>query len=521
MSTVSISYSSLKDASNEAKSVAKKLGKYADSLYDNVYKKLNNYGGNWTSNLAEARSKTSSKINELRSEQSRYNTYASDLIGLRDECQSVDRAVRSKVSSLTASFKEAHGIKNGKIENAINYFFTGLGNGTAFGRWLGGKKDDFDSSVNRFKDSIKEWYNYDGGKDLINGVLVGLLEVAVGVLTIAGAILSGGALIVVIAGVVGGIIAAANGIGNIWNEWKAYSSTRNNDPATGKRRSKINSWQDYLRSSFAFYDSEYYDSSNENEARDYVRYYSEEGKRNEAIATRIDITSFACTAITLISSCGQLINRGLKWANGTAKIPFKDYFKPSTYGNFFKEAWGGLSNNAKHIFESLKAGDWTFLKTSFKNFKFDFADNFKQKFLNFDSFKNGIKSTKSILSVGKDVIKGEDSLGKILITKIVLPSIAIFKPNEMMIESDTKYYLFSPTGQIKLNLKHVVLDDFYSIFYDMKKKVIDNTLFKKEDSLDLVLDTLSVPSKINISVPVIDIPEFDVPAMRIAYSFAY
>lgn len=140
MSTASISYSSLKNASNEAKSVAKKLDKYADSLYDNVYKKLNKYDGSWTSNLSTAKSKTNAKISELRSEQSKYETYATDLIDLCDECKEVDKAVRSKVSSLTASFKEAHGIRNSKVENAISYFFTGLGNETAFGRWLGGKK---------------------------------------------------------------------------------------------------------------------------------------------------------------------------------------------------------------------------------------------------------------------------------------------------------------------------------------------------------------------------------------------
>lgn len=50
MSTASISYSSLKDASSEAKAVAKKLDKYADSLYSNVYKKLNKYDGSWNSN---------------------------------------------------------------------------------------------------------------------------------------------------------------------------------------------------------------------------------------------------------------------------------------------------------------------------------------------------------------------------------------------------------------------------------------------------------------------------------------
>ena len=93
MSTASISYSSLKDASNEAKSVTKKLDKYADSLYDNVYKKLNKYDGSWTSNLSTAKSKTNAKISELRSEQSKYETYATDLIDLRDECKEVDKAV--------------------------------------------------------------------------------------------------------------------------------------------------------------------------------------------------------------------------------------------------------------------------------------------------------------------------------------------------------------------------------------------------------------------------------------------
>lgn len=184
-------------------------------MQDNVYKKLNKYDGSWNSNVSTASSKTNAKISELRSEQSRYETYATDLIDLRDECKEVDKAVKSKVSSLTASFKEAHGIRNSKVENAISYFFTGLGNETAFGRWLGGKKDEFDSGMNYFKDSIKEWYNYEGGKELITGVLVGLLEVAIGVLAIVGAILSGGALLVIIAGVVGGIIAVANGVANI------------------------------------------------------------------------------------------------------------------------------------------------------------------------------------------------------------------------------------------------------------------------------------------------------------------
>lgn len=64
--------------------------------------------------MTNARSKTNAKISELRSEQSKYESYATDLIDLRDECKEVDKAVKSRVSSLTASFKESHGIKTVK-----------------------------------------------------------------------------------------------------------------------------------------------------------------------------------------------------------------------------------------------------------------------------------------------------------------------------------------------------------------------------------------------------------------------
>ena len=215
MSTVAISYRSLKDASNEADAVAKKLDRYADSLYDDVYKKLNKYDGPWSSHVSSAKTNTNNKINDLRAEQEKYESYADDLINLRDECERVDKAVKTSVSTLTASFKEAYGIRNNAVENAINYIVTGLKNKTAVGRWIGGVKDTFEAGKNYLKDSIKEWYNYKGGKELIVGTLVGLIEVAIGVLAIAGAILSGGALVAVIAGVVGGIIAIANGAANI------------------------------------------------------------------------------------------------------------------------------------------------------------------------------------------------------------------------------------------------------------------------------------------------------------------
>lgn len=504
MSTASISYSSLKDASNEAKAVAKKLDKYADSLYSNVYKKLNKYDGSWNSNVSTASSKTNAKISELRSEQSRYETYATDLIDLRDECKEVDKAVKSKVSSLTASFKEAHGIRNSKVENAISYFFTGLGNETAFGRWLGGKKDDFDSGMNYFKDSIKEWYNYEGGKELITGVLVGLLEVAIGVLAIVGAILSGGALLVVIAGVVGGIIAVANGVANIWNESKAYSSTKNGDPATGRRRSEINSWQDYLRSSFIFGDS--------GENYHYNEFYN-------GLATGIDIVNLACTVVTVVSSAGKLLKNGYKWATGNAAkvkdITLKQVFSKDTF-----TAFKGKFADIKAAFQ---ARGWASVKDLGGQMFKDFGRNLKGEFFDFFetngdfNWKGAVSSIKNMLSIPKDILSDGftiSNIGKIGLTSIVLPGLTAFTVNSVdgtIISGDGGQLQFDFTDKVTVN-------DITGLFEKGGKigsSIGDLTSSDSVINVD-VMDKLTNSCNINISIPEVYIPNIEMPVLRAA-----
>ncbi len=504
MSTASISYSSLKDASNEAKAVAKKIDKYADSLYSNVYKKLNKYDGSWNSNVSTASSKTNAKISELRSEQTKYETYATDLIDLRDECKEVDKAVKSKVSSLTASFKEANGIRNSKVENAISYFFTSLGNETAFGRWIGGKKDDFDAGMNYFKDSIKEWYNYEGGKDLIKGVLVGLLEVAIGVLAIVGAILSGGALIVIIAGVVGGIIAVANGVANIWNESKAYESTQNGDPATGRRRSDVNTWQDYLRSSFIFGDS--------GENYQYNEFYN-------GLATGIDIVSLACTVVTVVSSVGKLLKNGFKWATGSSAkvkdITMKQVFSKDTFTKFTTKFKLQFADGMSDLKTAFKYKDWSIMKDFGTRIFSDFGKNFKAEFWDFGEPKDAVSSIKNIISVPKDLIDGGFDLSNIVeigITSVVIPSITAFQVNgDGSIE-------IGDGGQLQFDLTdNIVLSDITGIF-DKGGKIITSTvdLTSSDSPLNDVMKKLTTSCNIDVSITEINIPKFDMPVVRAA-----
>ena len=508
MSTATISYSSLKDASDEAKAVAKKFDKYADSLYSNVYKKLNKYDGSWNSNVSTASSKTNTKITELRSEQSRYEAYATDLIDLRDECKEVDKAVRSKVSSLTASFKESHGIRDSQVENAISYLFTGLGNETAFGRWLGGKADDFDSGVDYLKSSIKEWYNYEGGKELIKGVLVGLLEIAIAVLAIASAILTGGATlwaaIVLVAGVIGGAIAFVNGCANIANEFAAYSSTQNGDPATGRRRSNVNTCQDYLRSSFIFGDS--------GENYHYNEVYN-------GLATGIDIVNLACTVVTVVSSAGKLLKNGYKWATGDAAkikdITMKQVFSKDTFRSFSSKLKIQFTDALTDIKAAFKYRDFSIVKDFGTRILADFGENLKAEFWDFGEPKDAVSSIKNIISVPKELIDEGLNISNIIkvgFNSIVVPSITVFQVN-----GDGEIQV-GEGGQLEFNLiDNVVLSDITGVF-EKGGKIITRMTALEVDSIisSDVMEKFSTPCDINISIPEVNMPKIDVPIVRVA-----
>lgn len=496
MSTVSISYGSLKDASGEAKAVARKLNGYADSIEKTVYNKLNKYSGDWTSSIYSARNNASSKMSALRTQASRYSTYADNLIDLRDECKRVDKAVRSKVSSLTATFKETHGIRNSKVENAISYFFTSIGNSSGFGRWLGDKADLFKAGTNYLKDSIKEWYNYEGGKELIKGALVAILEIAIAVCTL----IAGGGILAMIAAA----IALANGVVNLINEFRAYNAAQNNDPATARRLSNENSMQDFLR-----------DGDITDETGGGFLGVNNHVKTSRMVAAGIDVVNLVCVVGSIIQSCGKLLKNGYKWATGDLTdlkdIKMKDVLSKDSFKQFFGKLKTTFGQGSKEIGASLKRGDFTFALKGIKDFGSDFLNNLKGEFAEFDSLKHGASSTKHILGVvkviTKDGITSKEGI-KGLVEKIVLPSIAI------TVIASIKFP--EGGGQGSFDFDNITLDDFYSIFDDIKEKVIKSDLFDNGVDINInmdVINKLSTNSNINISIPEIHIPDLSISSM--------
>ena len=484
MSTAAISYSSLGDAASEAKDVAKKLDKYADSINKSVYKKLSNYGGSWTDNITNARSKANSKINELRDEAGKYRDYAEDLKDLKKECERVDEAVKTKVFSLTASFKANHDIKNNHVVNQLGYLFTSIGNSTSGGRWLNTKVDEFQKGRDYLKQCIEDWYDYEGGKEFLKGIAVAALEIAIAVLgvlaVVLGTVTGVWAVVVAIAAVVGGVIAAVNGVVNLVYEFKALGYA-DDDPATARRNSNINSMQEEWRVKT---DSEAF----------------------HIAAGTLDVINIVCSVITLIDSGIKFVSGGIKWVKQTdfKKIFAKENFKSiKDIALAFKQ--GGIN-----AFEVLK-DDFLFnLKNEFFKFKdmngvFDLADTFK--------------SIKNMLSIPKELIEGDFSLksiGKVLLLNITLPSLTLFSYED---DSVTGYKV-GDGGQMQMDFREIVtFDDAFSLGEKGVKSIstISETfknLFSDDINVNIDIEAIEIKfaeiQPIDISIPPIPIPDINV-----------
>lgn len=406
MSQACISYGSLNDAASEAAHVSKKLSTYSKHLGSQVLKRLNAYSGSSSSYIVDAREDLNNKISDLVSRSEAYSNYEQDLRDLKDKCDSVDRAVKTKVSTLTSSFKSANGIRDSKVINGINYFLTDVGNKTVAGRWLDNKKDQVDSVKDYLLQDLEDWWDYEGGAELIKGITIGVLEAVIAVCAIVGAALSGGALIVVIAGIVAGAIALVNAAVNIANEVIAYDTTKNGDPATGRRRSDINTSQEYLRSTF-LYD-------------DHGKTYDKDGYESiwDNIALGIDVVNFVCTSITFVDGFRTLLKNAYKWTSGsmasTKNLKLKNILTKDNFAAFKSKVGSSLNNGLANIKTAFKSGDYTKIGEFMVDFGDDFMNNLKKGYT-FEIFAED-KKTKEFIKHGANLTKTYAGIAKTLVT---------------------------------------------------------------------------------------------------------
>lgn len=490
MSIATISYRSLKDASTEAKRVAKKSDTYADNLNSSIYRKLNSYGGSHTGNISNAISQTNAKISALRSKSAAYTNYASDLSDLQSECENRDLAVKTMVSQLTADFKLNNGIPNSKVENTINYFLTGLKNSSSAGRWLSNTSEKVNSAREYMKKSIRDWWDYEGGKELIKGGAVAVLEIAAGVcamISAVAALLAGGgilAMIVAVASLIGGPITLLNGLANWENEKRAYNETHNNgDPALDRRRSGEDTLQDTIRR-------------------------ESDSKALHNFATGMDVVNIVCSIVSFFDGARKLVKNLYKWTTGSManikNLHVRDILTKDNTKQFFVKLKETASGGWKEITAAFKSGDFTNISEFAFDLGDDFLNNLKNGFANFENIEKGAKSVKALTSIPKALLKDGftvKNIAEIGIMTIVLPNL---NSGELV-----TYDGGHGGGPLDYDISAIHITDFTDVLKDGLESITDSIDLYQEDSVidKKVLNKLSQVCNFHIDIPDIAIPD--------------
>lgn len=419
----SISYSDLHDASQQAHKVAKRFDDYADELQSKVLNKIGNYNGPWTSNMSDAYNSISTKINELRDDYTRFEAYSTDLDTLRDDCKSVDTAVKSRIATLTAAFKKANKIRNSKIENCLAYTFTALGNLSADGRF-NGNMDDYEDLHEEYKDILHDiWLDYEGGRANRKSLIADILKVAGAVLAVAAAVAA-----VVITGGAAAIIALAatsvllcmtitDVVIDRKKEKEALELSENNpeDAAMAYRLREINSLSDYLRNGNI---QDEYDQTAFNQSYKGRRIWANVWDGTRIVVSVVSIVVSLPSAVTGI----QTVAYGIKFGEITNLASTLVGLGISGYEFGF-----GIASTLSNTIAAI-VGDG-FQLTDLLNL--DFFGNIPTAF----DVGTGLYDVHTVdsNSIGRDVIKklkSNSDIGKMNNIRVVIPKISI--PQIMM-----------------------------------------------------------------------------------------
>lgn len=257
MSTAVISYDSLMTSSGVAEKMAGYFNDYAESLRNDVLNKLNSYSGEHTENIGNAISRINNKLDELDKDSERFSKYGKDLSNLKDSCVRTDTMVKNKISSLSQTFCTNHNIRVSAVESTIAYLGVDFINNSPAGRFIGTVAGDAVGTLNSWKRDIEEWYDYEGGKQFVENMSGIIIDAGIIAGTVAITALTGG---VTAPFIVAAVLNLANDCVDSYFEGAALGASMSGDPATGRRLSKINSFQDFSKSSVKYgYDFQNYE----------------------------------------------------------------------------------------------------------------------------------------------------------------------------------------------------------------------------------------------------------------------
>lgn len=174
---IEINTAKLESAANNAGRAAEECRTYVSLIDSKVMREINSYSGERSGNISDAQNRINQKRKKLMDKARSLDSYETKIRTFRTNVINQEERLKGKIQSLYGDFKRDYGIDS--EPNWFERFLDTIG--------LGAIKDFFYHARNFFQsivEHIKNWYKYQGGKELLEAVA----SLVITILTVAGAI---------------------------------------------------------------------------------------------------------------------------------------------------------------------------------------------------------------------------------------------------------------------------------------------------------------------------------------------
>lgn len=245
MSSVTINYEHMSNVSKYAFNAASRMTDYIDDLSGKVISQYDRISGGPSSQTRESEYYISQKISRLKEKAKNYSNFAGSVKRLSTTAQEIDEDIAKKIKISKEQFIAKHDYISSNWWTDIKDWFIDLKNSCPLFEAIGNLIEQMISGFKNALDEFKEWYRWNGGKEIIGVVLAAAGAVASLVIAICSAVPP--FTVVAVCAAIGAAIAAINAMVNVYTSYKAFRARQNGDPAWAKVYGDQDTLQDVLR----------------------------------------------------------------------------------------------------------------------------------------------------------------------------------------------------------------------------------------------------------------------------------
>ena len=250
MSDFILDYDVLEDIAKYSDSLGRRAGEYGESLERKIIGAIDGVTGPSSGYLLNASDCVRDKINALNIKSKEFYQFSAQIKKLLEVAEQMDQEVADAIMAQREYFLDHH--ESLRIEDwkaKLQGLLVELKNSIPLLEVIADVLEGLDTIFESLKDSIKHWYECEGGKYIIDVVKsVGGVALAVGFLALAiGALALPTAGIFAICGVIGAGIAVVNSVTNVATSFRAADAALDGDPAWARIYGKQDKLSDVLR----------------------------------------------------------------------------------------------------------------------------------------------------------------------------------------------------------------------------------------------------------------------------------